>query len=124
MSSPEVTLPPEFQPISVTEPLPTFQAWLQEAKQCERIYQPPHMNLATVSKDGRPHNRAVTLAGPVTEEGLLFMTWGMSNKVKQLEENPYVSVCFHWDPLFKHVRIEGKACPLSLERRWIPSSNI
>ena len=102
------TLPPEFQPVSMTDPLPTFKAWLEEAEQCTALFHPLYMCLSTASNDGQPHSRPVCL-GPVSENGIEFITWDFYNKVRELEQNPRVSACINWEPLYKFIRVEGEA---------------
>ena len=111
MAEPE-SLPPEFQPVSLTDPLPTFKAWLEEAEQCTALFHPLYMCLSTASNDGQPHSRPVCL-GPVSENGIEFITWDFYNKVRELEQNPRVSACVNWEPLYKFIRVEGEAERLS-----------
>lgn len=104
----------DFQPVSTTNPFKQFEAWYEEAKQCKELYKPLYMCLSTATKDGRSSSRLISLASH-SERGLLFITFTHSRKYQELEENPYVSAFFAWDPIYKHVRVEGKVERISAE---------
>ena len=90
------------------DPLPLFEEWLEEAKNCEAITEPFATTLATASAEGAPSARVVLLRdfGP---EGFVFYTNLESAKAKDLGVNPAASLCFHWMPLDKQVRVRGRA---------------
>jgi pyridoxamine 5'-phosphate oxidase len=82
-----------------------FTQWWQEAM-ASQIYEVNAMTLATATTDGRPSARVVLLKG-YDERGFVFFTNYNSNKGKQVEENPFVSLVFFWKELERQVRIEG-----------------
>lgn len=92
--------------INTDDPYKTFAGWLEEAKASE-INDPNAMNLATADAKGRPSNRMVLLNG-LDERGFVFFTNGESHKGRDLSENPFASLCFHWKSLRRQVRIEGR----------------
>lgn len=92
-------------------PIPLFKTWFEEAHHCGLI-EPDAMTLATASKAGRPSARVVLLR-KVDEEGFVFFTNLTSRKSKELIENPFASLCFHWMPLQKQVRVEGSVVQVS-----------
>jgi pyridoxamine 5'-phosphate oxidase len=62
--------------------------------------------LATADPNGRPSARIVLLRG-VDERGFVFHTNYRSRKAREMEANPYASLCFHWPTLEEQIRIEG-----------------
>ena len=62
--------------------------------------------LSTVSKNNLPSSRVVLLKG-VNEDGFTFFTNYQSDKSKDIEENPNVSVNFYWPELERQVIISG-----------------
>ena len=95
------------------DPLTTFAAWLEEAKQKE-----PNdhnaMALATVAPDGMPSVRMVLLKG-YDERGFVFYTNLGSRKGRQLEATAKAALCLHWKSLRRQVRIEGAVEAVSAE---------
>ena len=87
------------------DPFEIFESWLAKATRKE-ISNPNAMSLATVGRDGRPSARMVLLkdSGP---GGFVFYTNLESLKSRQLAENPYAALLFHWKTLDRQVRIEG-----------------
>jgi pyridoxamine 5'-phosphate oxidase len=69
---------------------------------------PDAAGLATVGEDGKPSLRMVLLKG-VDERGFVFYTNLESQKGREIELNPNVSLCFWWPPLKEQVRIDGQA---------------
>jgi pyridoxamine 5'-phosphate oxidase len=63
--------------------------------------------LGTATPDGAPSVRMVLLKG-FDERGLVFYTHYTSRKGRELEANPRVALLFHWRPLGRQVRIEGR----------------
>ena len=78
------------------------------------LYEPKAMTLATVDKAGKPNARLVLLKG-FDENGFSFYTNYMSQKGKEIKKNPQACLVFHWGPLERQVRIEGKIEKLSKE---------
>lgn len=93
------------------DPIQRFAEWFQQASK-EIPVDPNAMVLSTVGPDGRPSSRVVLLKG-FDARGFVFYTNLESRKVHDLRANPYAALCFHFRPLEKQVRIEGKAEPVS-----------
>ena len=73
------------------------------------------MNLATITKIGRPASRIVLLKG--IENGcFVFYSNYQSQKGKELDENPSCALNFFWPELERQVRIEGIAARVSEEK--------
>ncbi|MDX2072991.1 MAG: pyridoxamine 5'-phosphate oxidase [Alphaproteobacteria bacterium] len=90
----------------MTEPFAQFSEWLEAAKACKEISEPTAMALATATKDAIPSVRIVLLKG-IDERGFVFYTNMASRKSRELIQNPMASVCFHWMPLSRQVRVGG-----------------
>ena len=65
----------------------------------------------TADANGRPSVRMVLLRG-VDERGFVFHTNYKSRKARELDANPYASLCFHWPTLEEQIRIEGSVARL------------
>jgi pyridoxamine 5'-phosphate oxidase len=87
------------------DPFEIFDSWLEKACTSE-INNPNAMTLATVGNDGRPSARMVLLKGS-GPDGFVFYTNLDSPKSRQLRENPYAALLFHWKTQDRQVRIEG-----------------
>eukprot|EP00011_Vannellida_sp_DIVA3-517-6-12_P008215 CAMPEP_0114630098 /NCGR_PEP_ID=MMETSP0168-20121206/13707_1 /TAXON_ID=95228 ORGANISM="Vannella sp., Strain DIVA3 517/6/12" /NCGR_SAMPLE_ID=MMETSP0168 /ASSEMBLY_ACC=CAM_ASM_000044 /LENGTH=224 /DNA_ID=CAMNT_0001841593 /DNA_START=106 /DNA_END=780 /DNA_ORIENTATION=- len=87
------------------DPVAQFKAWLQESLDAG-VKQANAMTLATCTKDGTPSARMVLMKG-VDERGFQFFTNYLSQKGKELEENPKAALVFFWEPLHRQVRVEG-----------------
>jgi pyridoxamine 5'-phosphate oxidase len=98
---------------TTTNPIALFQTWFDEAHHCG-LSEPDAMTIATATKQGIPSTRIVLLRH-VDEHGFVFYTNLTSKKGTELQENPYVSLNFHWMPLKKQVRVEGIAQQVSDE---------
>jgi pyridoxamine 5'-phosphate oxidase len=93
-------------PNEVTEdPFETFDQWIDKARTAQ-IYLYESMALATASKKGIPSVRMVLLKG-WDKKGFKFYTNYNSRKAQELIKNPHASLCFHWAPIERQVRIEG-----------------
>ena len=88
------------------DPLRQFQRWFDEARDAG-IVAPESMALATATPDGRPSVRMVLLKG-ADEAGFAFHTNYESRKGGELEANPHAALLFHWQPLGRQVRVEGR----------------
>lgn len=88
------------------DPFQLFSELFEEAKLAVPV-DPNAMVLATADVRGRPSARVVLLKdfGP---EGFVFYTNVTSRKGQELTENPFAALCFHWKPMEKQVRIEGR----------------
>lgn len=92
-------------------PIEKFQERFQEAKKTKLKY-PNAVNLATATKQWKPSNRTVLLKDQI-ENIFTFYTNFTSRKAQEILENPYASLCFHWDELGKQIRIEWKVSQVS-----------
>src|SRR6476619_1510920 len=88
------------------DPLEQFRRWYADAEGAE-IRAPQAMALATSTADGAPSVRMVLLKG-ADERGFVFFTGYVSRKAHELDANPRAALLFHWDPLGRQVRIEGR----------------
>ena len=87
------------------DPLVQFGRWLADARAAVRV--PEAMALATASADGAPSVRMVLLKG-ADARGFAFYTGYESRKGADLATNPQAALLFHWDPLGRQVRVEGR----------------
>ena len=88
------------------DPLRQFQRWFTEARDAG-IELPESMALATSTVDGRPSVRMVLLKD-AAESGFAFYTNYESRKGAELDANPHAALLFHWQPLGRQVRVEGR----------------
>lgn len=65
------------------------------------------VTLATADSQGRPSARMVLLRG-ADERGFVFHTSYNSRKGRELTDNPYAALCFHWVTLDEQIRVEGR----------------
>jgi len=86
-------------------PIQLFNDWMTDACRTE-ANDPDAASLATASKDGQPNVRIV-LVKHIDETGFSFFTNGLSQKGKELDENPRAALCFHWKSLLRQVRVRG-----------------
>lgn len=94
-------------------PLALFQRWLTEAI-AATVPEPNAMTVATVGADGRPSTRIVLIKS-ADESGLVFFTNYESRKGHELAAHPWAALQFHWAPLERVVRIEGRVEKTSAE---------
>jgi pyridoxamine 5'-phosphate oxidase len=94
------------------DPLEQFRRWFGEASTA--VAMPEAMALATASAGAAPSVRMVLLKG-YDERGLVFYSHYTSRKGRELEANPQASLLFHWSPLGRQVRVEGRVERLSEE---------
>jgi len=64
---------------------------------------------------GRVSSRAVYLKELDDRGWVIYSNWGTSRKAKDVESNPYASLCFWWKPLERQVRVEGPCERLTSE---------
>jgi pyridoxamine 5'-phosphate oxidase len=88
------------------DPLRQFESWLKDARTAG-IREPEAAALATASTDGAPSVRMV-LVKSFDERGFVFFSNYASRKGQELVENPRASLLFHWDPLGRQIRVEGR----------------
>ena len=92
-------------------PLAPFAEWLNYA--LERVPVANAMNLATASLDGQTSLRTVLLKA-YSDDGFVFFTGPETLKVRQMTENPRVSLLFFWPELNRQVRIDGTASRIAI----------
>jgi pyridoxamine 5'-phosphate oxidase len=88
------------------DPVAQFGRWFSEAV-AAGLPEPNAMTLATASADGRPSARIVLLKG-FDASGFVFYTSYSSRKGGELAANPLAALVFHWAPLERQVRVEGR----------------
>jgi len=95
-----------------SDPLEQFRRWFADA--AEVLEMPQAMALATATAGGAPSVRMVLLKGH-DERGLVFYSHYPSRKGRELEANPQAALLFHWSPLGRQVRVEGRVERVSPE---------
>jgi pyridoxamine 5'-phosphate oxidase len=93
-----------------SDPLEQFRSWFAEAGEAVEV--PEAVALATATPDAAPSARMVLLKGH-DERGLVFFSHYTSRKGRELEANPRAALLFHWSPLGRQVRVEGRVEQLS-----------
>lgn len=91
-----------------------FYTWFEEARNGNEL-EPNAMILSTITKEGHPAARTVLLKG-LEDDGFIFYTNYESDKAKEIEINPNVSLLFLWKKLQRQVRISGVVRKISKER--------
>lgn len=99
-----------------TDPFERFAALLAAARAVgpDRLPEPTAFALATVGPDGQPTARMLLLK-EADPHGFVFYTNLRSRKGRELEANPRAGMCFHWQPLERQVRVEGRVTPVTPE---------
>jgi pyridoxamine 5'-phosphate oxidase len=87
------------------DPFRQFSYWYSERLKSESNL-PDAVNLGTASSSGRVSVRTVLLKGFDTH-GFIFFTNFNSDKGRQLMENPFAAMHFHWPESGRQIRIEG-----------------
>jgi pyridoxamine 5'-phosphate oxidase len=87
------------------DPLRQLERWFDDAQ--AEVRAPDAAALATASEQGAPSLRMV-LVKRFDESGLVFHTHYTSRKGRELAANPQAAILFHWDPLGRQVRVEGR----------------
>ena len=95
----------------MTDPFQQFAEWFGEAEAAVPM-DPNAMVLSTVGPDGRPSSRVVLLKG-FDLAGFVFYGNLESRKFRDLRAHPWAALNFHWKPLGKQVRIEGRVTQVS-----------
>jgi len=90
----------------MTDPFQQFAEWFREAQAAIPV-DPNAMVLSTVGPDGRPSSRVVLLKD-FDAEGFVFYGNLESRKFRELRANPWAALNFHWKPVERQVRIEGR----------------
>jgi pyridoxamine 5'-phosphate oxidase len=92
-------------------PTDVFLEWFEIARNTQSLF-PEMMVLSTVSKAGRPRNRAVLLK-QVDRGGFVFFSNYRSRKGRDLDNCPYAALNFTWLSLERQVSVEGEVVVLS-----------
>ena len=92
--------------LDLEDPIQLFNEWMEKAKKSEPN-DPNAVALATSSRKNMPSLRMVLLKD-FNKSGFVFYTNLDSQKGKELKENPYAAMCFHWKSLLRQIRIVGK----------------
>ena len=87
------------------DPLELFRRWFDQAAAAGQ-HEPNAMTLATATPAGRPSARIVLLK-IADERGLAFFTNYHSRKGRDLANNPFAALVFHWPAVERQVRVEG-----------------
>ena len=87
-------------------PFAQFTRWFDQAAR-HGIRVPEAATLATATKEGVPSARIV-LVKLHDESGFVFFSNYESRKGRELAANPSAALMFHWDPLGRQVRVEGR----------------
>jgi pyridoxamine 5'-phosphate oxidase len=96
------------------DPLAQFRRWYAEAEGAAGIDVPQAMALATATPQGAPSVRMVLLKS-ADAQGFVFFTGYVSRKAGELDANPSAALLFHWAPLGRQVRVEGRVQRVSAE---------
>lgn len=94
------------------DPIARFRRWFAAARRHPSIPQPEAMTLATADRRGRPSARMVLLKH-ADADGFVFYTNARSRKGEELQANPRAALVFHWQPLGRQVRVEGRVTPVT-----------
>ncbi|MBK4733279.1 pyridoxamine 5'-phosphate oxidase [Noviherbaspirillum pedocola] len=112
MSSSIAHLRKDYSQASLSEadvdpnPFAQFATWFDEALKAE-VPEANAMSVATVGADGRPSSR-ILLIKDFDARGFTWYTNYASRKGRELAAHPYAALLFHWIPLERQVRIEGR----------------
>jgi pyridoxamine 5'-phosphate oxidase len=101
-----------IQPLQ--DPIALFKKLLAEAQAVprERLPEPTAFALATAAESGQPSIRMLLLKD-VNDDGFVFYTNLESRKARELATNRRAAMNFHWQPLERQVRIEGRVSPVT-----------
>lgn len=102
-------MPDELLPDPLpSSPLPLFASWFEEARRRQTQANPDAMVLATVGENHQPSGRVVLCKRVAVDDGyIVFFTNYDSRKGRELAQHPRAAAVFHWDGLYRQVRIEG-----------------
>ena len=87
-------------------PLRQFEHWFATAREAG-LELAEARAVATATPAGRPSVRMVLLKS-ADERGFAFFTNYESRKGRELAENAFAALLFHWQPLGRQVRVEGR----------------
>jgi pyridoxamine 5'-phosphate oxidase len=98
---------------SADSPFLLFDKWFEEAIDKPEL-DPNAFVLSTVGPDLIPSSRVVYLKG-IKDEKFIFFTNYLSQKGRELAQNPNVSMLFFWPQLKRQVRLSGIATKIPQE---------
>ncbi|MGY8815678.1 MAG: pyridoxamine 5'-phosphate oxidase [Gammaproteobacteria bacterium] len=93
------------------DPVQQFELWFQEVQKIN-VDLANAMVLATASSNGLPSARYVLLK-EYSDKGFVFYTNSLSQKGKEIHQQPQVALVFYWKELHRQIRIEGNVELLS-----------
>lgn len=93
------------------DPFAQFETWFEEATRSVPL-DPNAMTLGTADASGSPALRTVLLKY-FDRDGFVFFTNLGSRKARHIEQNPSVSLLFHWPVLERQIEIAGTASRVS-----------
>src|SRR5437016_12472199 len=98
------------------DPIVLFRQLLAEAQNLPRelLPEPTAFALATVAENGQPSVRMLLLK-EVDRAGFVFYTNLESRKGRELAANRRAAMNFHWAPMERQVRVEGRVTAVSDE---------
>lgn len=85
-------------------PVKMFKKWLENA--LTKVSEPNAFILSTVNQDNAPSSR-VLLLRDINDAGFVFFTNYLSQKGRDISENPKVCMNFFWPELEQQIRITG-----------------
>lgn len=95
------------------DPIAQFRVWFAQAQEA-RGSEPNAMTVATADESGNPSARIVLLK-EVDERGFVFFSNYLSQKGRQLTENPRIELLFYWPELERQVRVHGSVTRVARE---------
>ena len=93
------------------DPVLEVKSWLEEALS-KNIQDANAMVLCTVDANNNPSSRIV-LARDISSKGIVFYTNYRSDKAKDIDNNPNVSLNFYWKETDKQIKIKGSVKKVS-----------
>ena len=96
---------------AAADPIAQFANWYERARESIKPL-PEAVALATASRAGHPSVRMVLLK-EFDSHGFVFYTNYRSRKGRELARNARASLLFHWPPLQRQVRIDGRVVKVS-----------
>jgi pyridoxamine 5'-phosphate oxidase len=96
------------------DPFQQFGLWFQQVLALN-LNLANAMVVATVDRVGRPTARYVLLK-EYSSAGFVFYTHALSQKGRQLAQNPHAALVFYWREMHRQIRIEGRVERLAAEK--------